>query len=160
LLEASPKADFLILVDQNNLASQFLLAEGRIGDSTLQLPSTVHEVHFDRSGSRSYFRTARWIHRANSSLLGLHWTDVVLTPPALNSASLVHGSRVTSANVGNKLFLPVAARDFVELFELNFNGSNNAGLFGSTDELLKDWTSRISAGPREVSVPITPDVQQ
>jgi len=160
LLEASPKADFLILVDQNNLASQFLLAEGRIGDSTLQLPSTVHEVHFDRSGSRSYFRTARWIHRANSSLLGLHWTDVVLTPPSLNGAGLVHGGGVASTSAVKKLFLPVAGRDYVELFELNFSGSNNAGLFGSKDELLKDWNDRISAGPREVSVPITPDVQQ
>lgn len=159
LLEATPKAAFLILVDEDNLARQFMLAEGKIGDSTLQLPSTVLEVHFDHTGTRSYYRTARWVHRATSSLGGIHWTDAVLTPPALNGAVMVHGGAGGSSNSTNNLFIPVASRDFIELFELAFNRSSNSGLFGSKDELLQDWTSRISAGPRAASAPTTPDVQ-
>ena len=40
-ITASPRGDSLILVDQTNLASQFILAEGRIGEATLQLPSSL-----------------------------------------------------------------------------------------------------------------------
>ena len=160
LLKASPKANFLILVDENNLASQFLLAEGRIGDSTLQLPSQVQEVHFDLAGIRSYFRTSRWVHRANSSPLGLHWIDAILVPQALKGAELVHGNGVSSSSGRSKVYLPVAAREYVELAELNFGGSGAAGLFGSRDELLQEWAARVSAGLPEVSEPIVPNAPQ
>ena len=79
-LEASPRADFLVLVDENNLAQQFDLAAGRIGEMALQLPSTVEEVTFAPAGMRVLIRTSNWIHRASSSARGLVWIDALLAP--------------------------------------------------------------------------------
>ncbi len=149
LLRASPRGDFLVLVDDDNLASQFILSEGRIGDSTLQLPSVVDEVSFDASGSGVYFSTLRWVHRAASSASGLIWMDAVLLQRTLHGAGLVHGNGVTEVATGNSMYVPVARNGFVELIELSFDGSSTTGLFGSKDELLQEWRHRINATPPE-----------
>jgi WD40 repeat protein len=151
LLRASPRGDFLILVDQNNLASQFMLSEGRIGDATLLLPSNVQEVAFDNNGSRAYFRTPRWVHRVSSSMSGLIWMDALFVPRPLNGAGIVHGNGSPDSGAGHRMYLPVARNDYIELLELSLSGSTSTGLFGNKDDLLKDWRDRINAAPLEGS---------
>lgn len=143
LLQASPRGDHLILVDQNNLASQFILAEGQIGDATLQLPSNVREIVFDAAGLRAYFGTARWVHRVNSSTNGLTWTDAVYVPKPLHGAGIVHGP--ISDGRGHLMYQPVASGGYFELIKLDFSGLGSAGLFGSREDLLAEWRSRVSA---------------
>jgi WD40 repeat protein len=149
LLQASPKGDFLILVDQNNLASQFMLAEGRIGDSTLQLPSEVQEVVFDANASRAYFRSPRWVHRASLSTHGLIWTDALFIPRTLNGAGIIRGDGTPASRVTHRMYLPIAKNGYIEIIELGFGRSSSTGLFGNKDELLKEWRERIIASPLE-----------
>jgi len=149
LLKASPRGDFLILVDQSNLASQFMLAEGRIGDSTLQLPSEVQEVVFDANASRAYFRSPRWVHRASLSTHGLIWTDALFIPRTLNGAGIIRGDGTPASRVTHRMYLPVARNGYVEIIELGFGGSSSTGLFGNKEELLKEWRERITANPLE-----------
>ena len=148
-LRVSPRGDSLILVDHKNFATQFFLADGRIGEGTLQLPSNVQEIVFDKNSTQVYFRTPRWVHRASSSIGGLTWMNAILVPRPLNGAGIVHGNGASSPGTTRKIYLPVASEDFIELVELSFNYSATAGLFGSKEELLQEWRSRISAAPRE-----------
>lgn len=143
LIQASPRGDHLILVDQNNLASQFILAAGQIGDATLQLPSDVREVVFDAKGTRAYFATARWVHRVNSTSHGLSWNDALFVPRPLHGAGIVHGP--VADGRGHLMYLPVASGGYFELIKLDFSGLGSAGLFGSRQELLSEWRSRVSA---------------
>ena len=150
-LRASPRGRLLILVDQNNLASQFFLAEGRIGDGTLQLPADVQEIVFDKNGTHAYFRTSRWVHRASSSIAGLTWMDAFFVPRSLNGAGIVHGNGVAPLSAGRRMYLPVARNGYVEFVELSSKGSGAAALFGNKQELLQEWRDRVSAPPREGS---------
>jgi len=159
VLRASPRRDFLILVDENNLASQLMLAESRIGDATLQLPSEVQEVVFDANGTRAYFRSARWVHRASLSTAGLIWTDALFVPRTLNGAGIVNGNGATDSQTGHRLFLPAAKNGYIEIVELNFGRSSSAGLFGSRDELLEEWRDRTIAIPPAESGPAPQDLQ-
>jgi WD40 repeat protein len=151
LLRASPRGDFLIIVDDKNLASQFILSEGRIAESALQLPSAVREVAFDRNGVRAYFGTARWVHKATSSLSGLVWADAVLMPPPLKGAVLVHGNGTDSTLSRQAVFLPVANNAYLQLREVEFRGSSGVSLFGSRNDLLQEWRARLNAAPLEGS---------
>ncbi len=151
LLHASPRGDVLILVDQNNLASQFSLSDGRIGEGTLQLPAAVQDVAFDTNGTRAYFATSRWVHRTSSSVFGLRWMEALLVPRALSGAAIVTGNGTKESEARHKMYLPVAGNGFVELLELRFGGAGDTGLFGSRQELLQEWRKRINAGSREES---------
>ena len=151
LLKASPRGEYLVLVDQANTASQFILSEGRIAESTLQIASDVREVAFDASGTRVYFATARWVHRANSSEGGLVWMDALFVPRPLKGATIVHGDGKSPETAGHKMFMPVARNGYFELMELDFSASSAAGLFGSKEELLTEWRNRISAALPEES---------
>jgi hypothetical protein len=141
-LEASPRGDYLILVDANNQASQFILSEQRLAEGVLQLPAAVSDVMFSRVGNRVFLRTSRWVHQASSTVAGLTWQDSVFAPPA------VHGSRIVVADAragaqANRIYQPAARNGFVELVELGFAGSSVPGLFGSRDELLDYWLLRL-----------------
>ena len=144
-LQSSPRADYLVLVDRNNVARQFSLAEGRIGDDVLQLPANVEEVSFVPGGSRVLFRTSGWVHRASSSPAGLTWIDATLAPPALKSARMVFGAGAgdRSATWGNRVFLPVAGDGFASLAELHLGTDKGPGLFGNKGELLAEWRNRL-----------------
>jgi len=142
-LEASPRGDYLVLVDQNDLASQFILAEGRLADGVLQLPKAVSDVTFSGGGSRALFRTSRWVHRASSSMAGLVWQDSVFAPKAIYGAGIVAASPDATAAGANRLYLPAARKGFVEFVELGFRGSSNPGLFGNKNELLNEWRPRL-----------------
>jgi len=150
-LQASSRGNFLILVDQNNVASQFSLSKGRIGDGTLQLPGAVQEVVFDTTGVRVLLRTSRWIHRASSSVSGLIWIDTLFGPRPLRSAGLVFGNGSDRANIANRIFLPTARNGYFEFVELSFGGASAPNLFGNKDELLSEWRRRISASHLEGS---------
>ncbi|MBT8103657.1 MAG: AAA-like domain-containing protein [Gammaproteobacteria bacterium] len=143
-LEASPGGKYLILIDSNNLASQFILAEGRIADHVLQLPAATQDVTFGDSDSHAMFRTSRWVHRASSSMAGLIWQDSVFVPRVSNGARIVPGKTEEAGVASNRLYLPAVRNGFVELVELAFRGSSNPGLFGNKDELLQEWQTRLT----------------
>ncbi len=145
-LEASPRSQILILVDQNNLAQQFSLAEGRIGEMVLQLPDSVEEVTFAPGGHRVLFRTSNWIHRVSSSVAGLVWIDAILAPKALDNARMVFGGPVAKdgAALGNRLLLPIAGDGFVQLADLRFTNSQGPSLFGSRDRLIEEWNRKLA----------------
>ena len=147
-LAASPRGNHLVLVDDVGVASQFMLADGSIGEQILQLPGPVEEVTFRDSGARAYFRTARWVHRASLSVNGLHWIDAVFAPKPLQGARIVFGTGDNS----NRAYLPAARHGFVELVELAFPASAQSGLFGNRKELLDEWRARLG-----VEAPVPPE---
>lgn len=136
-LEAAPRGNFLVVVDDNNRASQFILSDGQIAEATLLLPTPVIDVSFNRN--RVLFRTSRWVHRASSSQLGLTWQDSTFAPPAIHGARVVSGG----ADAAFRSYVPAVRNGFVELVELGFRGSGGPGLFGSRDELLGKWRPRL-----------------
>ncbi len=138
-LEAAPGGAYLVVVDQNSLASQFILAEGRIAEAALRLPAPVTDVSF--SGSRVVFHTSRWFHRASSSHLGLVWQDAAFGPSVIHGARVVTGT--AGAAAGNRIYVPAVRNGFVELVELGFRSTQGPGLFGSREELLEKWQSRL-----------------
>ena len=153
-LEASPRSQFLVLVDQSNLAQQFSLAESRIGEMTLQLPSTVEEVTFAPGGLRVLFRTSNWVHRASSAATGLIWIDATLAPIALGSARMVFGDPESdsAAAMGSRFYLPVAADGYARLAEFSFTALRGSGLFGNKDQLLEEWRRKLA-----IVAPQSPD---
>jgi WD40 repeat protein len=132
-LEASPRGKYLVLVDENNLASQFVLGEGQISSGTLALPGDVQDVAFN--GSRVLFRTSRWVHRASVSIAGLGALDSAFVPKTLN------GARMQAT--ANGTYLATASAGFIELVELGFDGAPGPMLFGNRDELLSEWRLRL-----------------
>ena len=142
LLRASPRGQFLVLVDQNDLAQQFSLAEGRVGTLSINLPDAVEDVAFNPAGSRVFLRTARWIQRASSSTNGLIWLDAIFGPRAMHGAGIVVG-----AGPGTDVYVPIARAGSVGLRRLQFPASEGPGLFGSKDELLHEWRTRLGLAP-------------
>jgi len=144
-LEASPRGKYLVIVDDAGLASQLILDEGRVGEQTLAFPAPVEEISFSRSGSRVFFRTSRWTHRAAASISGLYWVDSVISPKPLNGARIVFGP--AGSDTANRAYFPAARNGFVELVELAFPGSSRPGLFGNQDDLLAEWHERLGIAP-------------
>ena len=138
-LAGSPRGNYLVIVDDAGVASQFLLAEGDMGEGRLELPGPVEDIVFAAGGSRAYFRTARWVHRVTMSATGLHWVDAVFAPKPLQGAGIVFGS----GDARRRVFVPAARNGFVEMVELPFAGAASPGLFGSREELLEDWRGRL-----------------
>ena len=141
ILQASPQGRYLVLVDQNNLAQQFSLVEGRIGALSVRLPNIVDEVAYSPVGSRVLFKTSRWVHQVSSSATGLTWLDALHTPKALYGARIVFGD---AAPTGDRFYLPVAREGSIMLAEMNFEPGDGPGLFGNKDSLLADWRAKLS----------------
>jgi WD40 repeat protein len=139
-LRASPRGSYLVFVDQDNLAQQFHLEEGRIGTLSIRLPEEVEDVAFNPVGSRVFFRTARWIHRASSSASGLIWLDSIFGPKPAHGGGIVV-SAATSA--GNEIHLPVMRAGTIALALLRFDASETPGLFGNRDELIDEWRNKL-----------------
>ncbi|MBT8093122.1 MAG: AAA-like domain-containing protein [Gammaproteobacteria bacterium] len=144
-LETSPLGEFLVLVDDRNLASQFVLKDGRVSEATLRLPSTVHDVSFGGTNSRVMFRTARWVHRASASVGGLRLLDSVFIPRAAPGARIVAGMADDGQLAANRAYLPLLRNGFLELAELGFDAPAGVGLFGNSDELLDVWRVKLFA---------------
>jgi WD40 repeat protein len=152
-LVASPRGRYLALVDDANVAKQFNLLDGLIGEAKLQLPAPLEEVKFSPSGSRVLFRTSRWIHRANASSSGLRWMDSMFTPKALAGTGMVFGDSEDAESLsGSRLYLPVGSDGGIQLAELEFGDSDGAGLFGNREDLLSDWRKRLAVAPTAVAL--------
>jgi hypothetical protein len=146
-LEASPSGRFLLVIDANNRAQQFNLSQGSVGAMDLQLPSPVEDAVFSPDGSRVLFRTARWIHRARSSTAGLMGLDSMLVPRPLAGARIVFGDPANTHNsFGGVFYLPMYRDGVVQLGELRFDSAPGGGLFGNRENLIADWTTRLSIG--------------
>jgi WD40 repeat protein len=143
-LRVSPRGRNLVLVDQANLAHQFNLGEGRVGERSVALPDRVEDVAFDPAGSRIYFRTTRWIQRVSSSSDGLIWLDAIFGPKGIPGAGMV-------VHDGSQVFVPVARADSIGLVKLQFPVSEGPLLFGNKDELIAEWRKRLGL---PVNVPI------
>jgi len=139
-LRASPDGRHLVLVDDNNLAQQFSLEEGRIATQSVSLPDGVEDVAFNPVGSRIYFRTARWVHRVSSSANGLIWLDAILAPRPVHGGNIVVAG-ATSA--GNEIQLPVIRGGSVTLARLRYDAAAAPGLFGNRDELIEEWRAKL-----------------
>jgi len=139
-LRASPAGSRLVLVDENNLAQLFNLEEGRIGELSVIFPDNVEDVVFNPVGSRVYFRTARWLHRASSSNNGLIWLDAILAPRPVHGGSIVIS---TATSAGNEIQLPVIRTGSITLQQLQFDSSGIPGLFGHHDELIEEWREKL-----------------
>lgn len=150
-LEVSPLSRYLVFVDQNNLAQQFSLGEGRLGEQVLQLPSRVEEVTFSPNGARVLFRTARWIHLASSSPAGLAWRDAVFAPPTVPGARMVFANPAEdpAAPLGNRLFLTVSRDGLFKAIPIGFDGMQGASLFGNKEALLDEWRERLGLTTQE-----------
>jgi len=146
-LEASPSGTYLVLVDRNNLARQFNLAKGDVGQDELQLAGLVEEVKFAPGGTRVFFRTARWLHRASSSTAGLLWDDAALVPKTLAGARMVFGDPGSDVALrwGGRVLLPVPDDRFLRLQEIDFENETGTGLFGNRQQLLEEWQYRLSS---------------
>lgn len=162
-LAASPLANNLVMGDENDVVRQFSLIEGRPGPATLEFPSRVEDIVFAPGGSRLLVRTGRWLHRASSSAGGLVWLDAVLAPPATAAGGVVFvgGRSDAAAALANRVHVAVRAADILRLEPLWFVNAPGPGLFGSREELLREWRAKlgrvgpdssiVSAGPREGS---------
>ena len=139
-LRASPRGSHLLFVDHDNLAQQFNLEEGRVGSLSVRLPENVEDVAFNPVGSRVYFRTARWIHRASSSKNGLIWLDAIFGPRPAHGGSIVVSSEMSA---GNEIHMPVIRAGSVTLARLRFDSGETPGLFGNRDELIREWRNRL-----------------
>lgn len=144
-LAISPRDEYLILLDADNVARQFLLREGTLAEGQVKLPSPVQEIMFDNSGSRAYFRTHRWLHHVRASRSGLLWMDALLMPRALPGAKLVLHSALYDDQRPTRVFLPTAAHGYPELFSLDFRAAAKEALLGNQQSLYDEWHRRVSA---------------
>ena len=144
-LEVSPRGTSLVLVDADNVARQFSLTGGDVGRKVLQLPGPVEEVTFAPGGTRVFFRTTRWLHRASSAAAGLTWDDAVLVPKPLAQARIVFGAAREDAALlwGSRLFLAVPGDGALRLEEIDFGAASATGLFGNREQLLEEWRDRL-----------------
>lgn len=150
-LEISPGRQLLVIVDAMNRGLLLDLRNGRIGTSVLQLPSAVSDIVFSPNESRALFRTGRWIHRASVSPRGLVWLDAIPTPKPLPGSRMVFEGRaagdgaVNGNGVGTSVMLLTREAGFAEVAVLDFSYASGSTLFGTREELLRDWRRRLGA---------------
>ena len=142
----------IVLVNSRNEVMLLDPADGRVSSEILTMPSRVDEVAFSPNESRVLFRSGRWLHRALVTPTGLIWTDTARAPKAMNGSGMAfeisHDSgSVQGANLSGDRVL-ILARDtgVTELSEVRFNYTDGPSLFGSRNELLREWTERLQ-GP-------------
>lgn len=147
-LEASPRGRYLLVVDNDNQAQLLNLTNGQPGKSTLKLPAAVQDVVFSPDGSRVLFRTARWVHRAGASGIGLIWLESTIVPNALNNSRIVFDDPTSrDGGAGNAFYLPVARDGVAHLARFRFVDSEGPGLFGNKDQLLEEWRRKLMMMP-------------
>lgn len=153
-VQAFPPGQLLVTVDAVHRAQLLNLENGRIGGAVLQLPDAVEEIAFSPNGSRVLFRTARWVHRAGVSPAGLTWLDAVRTPKLMNGSGMVFESprpapgstRADPVADPQGSHVMVLTRDagFAEVALLDFTYQTGGTVFGSREQLLADWRSRLA----------------
>jgi WD40 repeat protein len=152
-LEAFWPNQLLVTVDSVHRAQLLNLENGRIGAAVLQLPDAVEEIAFSPNGSRVLFRTARWVHRAGVSPAGLTWLDAVRTPKLMNGSDMVFEAPRSTHDtqqpepaadpLGNRVMVLTRDAGFAEVALIDFTYQTGATVFGSREQLLADWRSRL-----------------
>ena len=138
-MAVGPRGDSLIVVDADGLARVLSITESSQARLTLELPERVLEVAVAPVGAEVLFRTERWVHQAIAGVEGLAWKDATLVAPVNQPAQIVFDTTLGRvyepmiiASGGNRLVLrPLRA------------SADEAGLFGSREELLSDWRRRL-----------------
>ena len=156
-LEISPQKNLLVIVDATDRAQLLDLASGRIGASHMQLPDAVNDIVFSPNETRVLFRTARWIHRASVSPAGLTWLDAVRTPKVMAGSQMLLESAAPLPGpveglwpgdpLGDRVMLLTRDAGFAEVAVLDFTHETGATLFGSREQLLAEWRSRLGLEP-------------
>ncbi len=153
---AAPDRPLLAIVDATQRVQVLDLAQGRVGSSSLALPSAVSEVVFAPGGNRLLLRTAGWIHRASVAAYGLTWLDSVRAPRPLPGASLVvdrlAGDDTLLDPLGDRLLMLTHEAGYAEVAEVWFDYAEGPLLFGTREELLAEWRRRLGVAEAPGSV--------
>jgi hypothetical protein len=162
-LEISPRKQLLVIVDSNDKAQLLNLETGRIGASHLQLPDAVTDIIFSPNETRVLLRTGRWIHRASVSPAGLTWLDGARTPKVMTGSRMVFEPSAprrssegdTSGDpLGNRVLLLTRDAGFAEVAVVDFTYEIGPTLFGSHEQLLQEWRTKLG-----IEAPTLPVVQ-
>ncbi len=145
---ASPRRPRLVVVDAANHAVLLDLQSGQTGHATLQLPDAVTDVVFSPSDSRILFRTARWVHQAVVSSVGLTWNAAARTPNAIAGSKLVidrvDGQESPSLDpLGDHVLVLSRDGGGARVVEISFDNESGPLLFGSHLELLAEWRNKL-----------------
>jgi WD40 repeat protein len=150
-IAVSPQGQKLALIDSANTARLLNLQNGRIGTSELQLPQAARHVIFSPGESRVLIHTAGWIHRASVSLSGLSWLDSSRAPTPMHGSTLVFDAAAGQATagdpLGNRVLLLTRDAGFAELAVVDFSFASGPTVFGSHEELLGEWRTRLGMNP-------------
>jgi hypothetical protein len=151
-VEISASRQQIVLVDSQNEVMLLDPSDGRVSTETLTLPNRVDEVAFSPNESRVLFRSGRWIHRALVTPAGLVWTDSSRAPKAMNGSGMAFEASETTASgqdtnlSGDRVLVLARDTGVTELAEVHFGYSDGPALFGSRNELLREWNERLK-GP-------------
>jgi hypothetical protein len=150
-IAVSQQGQKLTLIDSANTARLLNLQDGRIGTSELQLPQAARHVVFSPGESRVLIHTAGWIHRASVSSSGLSWFDSSRAPTPMHGSTLVFdaaaGQSTAGDPLGNRVLLLTRDAGFAELAVVDFSFASGPTVFGSHEELLGDWRTRLGMNP-------------
>ena len=156
-LEISPRKNLLVIVDATDKAQLLNLESGRIGASGLQLADAVNDLIFSPNETHVLLRTARWIHRASVSPSGLTWLDAVRIPKAMTGSQMVFEpasqspgplrDTVAASPFGSRVLLLTRDAGFAEVAVVDFDYESGRTVFGSREELLAEWRSKLGIEP-------------
>lgn len=136
LLRHSPDGRLLVLADTASTLYQFDLESADMVGQPLSLPSMPRDLVFAPRGPTVYVRTSRWVHRLAASSRGLLWRDAMHVPAVAGNGSL-------QADGNDAFLLPVSEGGVLRLARYSFADGEASGLFGSMDELYRDWSTRL-----------------
>ena len=142
----APRRQAMLIVDTTNSAQVFDIGAGTIGSLRLELPGPVDDILFNATESRVLLRTSQWVHRADMTANGIGWRDAVLAPQALAGSRMVFDA---SGQPGREDRVLILTRDagLAEVAELDFSHERGTLVFGSRDELLPAWSTKLGLEP-------------
>ena len=153
-VEVSADGRRIMIVNALNEVLLLDAADGSVGTETLRLPNRVDEVRFSPNESRALFRSGRWIHRALVTPSGLIYTDSARAPKTVSGSGMAFDTDVDPAT-GRQINpsadrILILARDsgVTELAEVRFRFTDGPSLFGSRNELLREWAERLQGEER------------
>ena len=153
-IRISTVRQLMILADARNVVQVFDISAGTIGTARLDLPDTVSDILFSRNESQVVLHTSRWVHRADISRSGLHWRSAIRAPQPLPGSELVFDGRrpvsppaapdtMDVANAQNGILMLTRDAGHAALAELDFGYQSGSVLFGSREDLVDEWGSRL-----------------
>lgn len=144
-VRAGQVRDRLLLIDDQNVARVYDVANGTLANASLNLPDRVADVLFVANDARVLIRTSRWVHSAAISASGIYWQNAVRLPQLLSGSSLsVESVSAAEPDAPNwRLLMLTRDAGFAEVAEIDFGGEQGVPLNGAPDELLAEWESRL-----------------